>query len=93
MKILVTGGAGYIGSHTVMELQKRGDEVVVFDNLVCGHREAVSCPLVVGNLLDKKEINQVIGRGRFDAVIHFAAYAQAGESMKDPAKYLENNIQ
>jgi UDP-glucose 4-epimerase len=48
---------------------------------------------VVGNLLDKKEINQVIGRGRFDAVIHFAAYAQAGESMKDPAKYLENNIQ
>jgi UDP-glucose 4-epimerase len=93
MKILVTGGAGYIGSHTVAELLKANHEVVVFDNLVYGHKEAVTCPLIVGDLLNKQEIEKVFSEDHFDGVIHFAAYAQAGESMKDPQKYFENNIQ
>ena len=93
MKILVTGGAGYIGSHTVAELLKQGHEVTVFDNLVYGHKEAIACPLVVGDLLKKEEINQVFDKEKFDGVIHFAAYALAGESMKEPAKYFENNLQ
>jgi len=92
MKILVTGGAGYIGSHTVDLLQKEGYEVVVFDNLVYGHKEAISCPLVIGDLLNKKAIRKVFEENKFTAVIHFAAYALAGESMKQPGKYFENNI-
>jgi len=92
MKILVTGGAGYIGSHTVDLLQKEGYEVVVFDNLVYGHKEAVSCPLVVGDLLDKKAVRKIFEENKFTAVIHFAAYALAGESMSEPGKYFENNI-
>lgn len=93
MKILVTGGAGYIGSHTVAELVGQGHEVVVFDNLICGHKEAVKCSLVVGDLLHKDEINSAFEGENFDGVIHFAAYALAGESMNEPAKYFENNIQ
>jgi len=93
MKILVTGGAGYIGSHTVAELLKQGHEVTVFDNLICGHKEAIACPLIVGDLLHKEEINQVFEKEQFEGVIHFAAYALAGESMKEPAKYFENNLQ
>lgn len=92
-KILVTGGAGYIGSHTVAELIKQGYEVVVFDSLISGHKEAVNCPLIVGDLLAKKEINQALARQKFDAVIHFAAFCAAGESMANPAKYFENNLQ
>ncbi len=92
MKILVTGGAGYIGSHTVAELKKQKIQVVVFDNLVCGHKKAVSCPLIKGDLLDKKAIEAVFQKEKFTAVIHFAAYALAGESMQQPAKYFENNI-
>jgi len=93
MKILVTGGAGYIGSHTVQELQKVGHEVVVFDNLICGHKESVSAPLIVGDLLNKYDISKVFSKHKFDGVIHFAAYALAGESMQSPARYFENNIQ
>lgn len=93
MKILVTGGAGYIGSHTVAELIKAGHSVVVFDNLAYGHKEAVDCPVVVGDLLNKKEIGQVFEKEKFDGVIHFAAYALAGESMEKPEKYFENNLQ
>lgn len=93
MKILVTGGAGYIGPHTVKELQKANHEVAVFDNLVYGHREAISCPLIAGDLLNKEEINKVLEKHKFDGVIHFAAYALAGESMANPAKYFENNLQ
>lgn len=92
MKILVTGGAGYIGSHTVYLLQKQGWEVVVFDNLVYGHKEAVNCPLIVGDLLNKNDIVGVFKNNKFDGVIHFAAYALAGESMEKPGKYFENNI-
>jgi len=93
MKILVTGGAGYIGSHTVAELLQAGHEVVVFDNLVYGHKEAIKCSLIVGDLLNQKEINQVFEKEKFEGVIHFAAYALAGESMQKPAKYFENNLQ
>jgi len=93
MKILVTGGAGYIGSHTVAELLKQGHEVTAFDNLIYGHKEAVRCPLQVGDLLHKDEINFAFEGKNFDGVIHFAAYALAGESMNEPAKYFENNIQ
>lgn len=92
MKILVTGGAGYIGSHTVLELQKQGHRVVVFDNLVYGHKKAISCPFFAGDLLDKKEIEKVVASQKPEAVVHFAAYALAGESMEQPAKYFENNI-
>lgn len=92
MKILVTGGAGYIGSHTVAELIKQGHEVVVFDNLVYGHKEAVACPLVFGDLLRKDEINSVFEKVKFDSVIHFAAYIEVGESVINPQKYFINNV-
>src|SRR5438034_10512736 len=91
MKILVTGGAGYIGSVTVKRLMKEGHEVIVFDNLKQGHRESVTCKLVVGDLLDKDSYKQLKGE-KFDAVIHFAALALAGESMQRAAAYFENNI-
>jgi len=93
MKILVTGGAGYIGSHTVAELLKQGHKILVFDNLAYGHKQAVTCPLVMGDLLHREQINSVFEKVKFDGVIHFAAYALAGESMKEPAKYFENNLQ
>lgn len=92
-KILVTGGAGYIGSHTVKVLEDEGYEPIVFDNLICGHRESIDCPLVIGDLLNKADIEKVFKKHKFDGVIHFAAYALAGESMQEPSKYFENNIQ
>lgn len=93
MKILVTGGAGYIGSITVKLLQEKGHQPVVFDNLIYGHKEAVTCPLIVGDLLDKDFLFKSFEKEKFDAVIHFAAYALAGESMENPYKYFYNNIQ
>lgn len=92
MKILVTGGAGYIGSVTVRRLQNDGHEVVVYDNLVQGHRNSVSCKLIVGDLLDKEFLYKSLQEMQFDGVIHFAAYALAGESMEKPFKYFQNNI-
>jgi len=92
MKILVTGGAGYIGSHTVQELIREGYEVVVFDNLVCGHKEAIECPLIEGDLLNKSDIEKAFEKEKFNGVIHFAAYALAGESIENPYKYFQNNI-
>ncbi len=90
MKILVTGGAGYIGSVTVKRLLEKGYEVVVFDNLAQGHKETVTCPLVVGDLMNPQDFSQLDSH-TFDAVIHFAALALAGESMQKPDKYFENN--
>lgn len=92
MRLLVTGGAGYIGSVTVRELQKAGHEVVVYDNLVYGHKESVSAPLVVGDLLDLEFLKNKV-EGTFEAVIHFAAYALAGESMQNPYKFFQSNLQ
>ena len=93
MRILVTGGAGYIGSHTVALLRARGDFVVIFDSLELGHREAIGdTPLVVGRTHDQALVKQVIGDHHLEAVIHFAAYKAAGESMRNPAKYFHNNV-
>jgi len=92
MKILVTGGAGYIGSITVRYLQSQGHEVTVFDNLVYGHKESVNCPLIAGDLVDKEFLFKSIEGQKFDGVIHFAAYALAGESMQNPYKYFYNNL-
>ena len=93
-RILVTGGAGYIGSHTVLQLLKEGYEVVVFDNLDYGHKEAVpdSVKLIIGDLRNYDEINEVFKNYKFDGVIHFAAYALAGESVDNPGKYFRNNV-
>ncbi|HEV2339144.1 MAG TPA: UDP-glucose 4-epimerase GalE [Patescibacteria group bacterium] len=91
MKVLVTGGAGYIGSITVKQLLEAGNDVTVFDNLSQGHKETVSCPLVIGDLLKKEDLLKLNGYS-FDAVIHFAAYTLAGESMQNPEKYFRNNI-
>ncbi len=94
-QILVTGGAGYIGSHTVRELQRQGYDVVVFDNLIKGHAQAVeNAPLVVGDLLHPEDIRGVFQQHPDIAgVIHFAAYVEVGESMENPGKYFRNNIQ
>jgi len=94
MAILVTGGAGYIGSHTVAELQRQGYDVVVFDNLEHGHRQAVrGCPLIVGDLLRPEEIGRVFDEYDIEGVIHFAAYVEVAESMENPTKYFRNNVQ
>lgn len=92
MRLLVTGGAGYVGGHTVRALLKAGHEVVVYDNLVYGHAETVPCELVVGELADAGKLDAVLGSRKFDAVLHFAAYAYVGESVQDPAKYWRNNV-
>jgi len=92
MAILVTGGAGYIGSHTVRALQQQGLEVVVLDNLSTGHASFVTCPLIVGDLSDKQLLNRVFGEYKIDAVIHFAASLVVEESMILPGKYFENNV-
>jgi UDP-glucose 4-epimerase len=92
--VLVTGGAGYIGSHTVRLLASQGRKVVVLDNLVYGHREAIvddSVELVVGDVGDKALVRDLFARHRFGAVVHFAAYAYVGESVTDPLKYYRNN--
>jgi len=93
-KILVLGGAGYIGSHTVRELLKCGFEVVIADSLETGHRESVppEAKLYVGDIRDRAFIDSVFEAERIDAVIHFAAYSLVGESMTDPLKYYGNNV-
>jgi len=92
--ILVTGGAGYIGSHTCHMLVEQGFNVIVFDDLEKGHRQALpsQVKLYVGNLRNYDEINKAFQENEIDAVVHFAAHIEAGESMKNPAKYFENNI-
>jgi len=92
MKILVTGGAGYIGSVTVKKLLQEGHDVVVFDNLIYGHKENVPCKLIIGDLTDKEFLFKSFENETFDGVIHFAAYAYVGESMQDPYKYFYNNL-
>lgn len=94
MSVLVCGGAGYIGSHTVYELIKQGYQVVVIDNLQTGHKEAVHKDAVFyqGDMRDGTFLNEVFRKEKIDAVIHFAANSLVGESMTDPFKYYENNV-
>jgi UDP-glucose 4-epimerase len=92
-RILVTGGAGYIGSHTVHFLQKGGFEVTVIDNLSRGHEHNVrSAPFQRLNLLETDALADLMTRNRFDAVIHFAAYIAVGESTQKPELYFTNNV-
>jgi len=93
MRILVTGGAGYIGSHAVRYLSSLGHEVFVYDNLIYGHRAAVpAASLTIGDLHDRKLLEQTLIGRKIDAVMHFAAFAQVNESVTDPAKYFHNNV-
>ena len=92
--ILVTGGAGYIGSHTVRLLTAAGHRVIVLDNLVYGHREAIvddRATLIVGEMSDAAVVNPIFEENEITAVVHFAAYAYVGESVTDPIKYYRNN--
>jgi UDP-glucose-4-epimerase GalE len=92
VRILVVGGAGYIGSHTVKELRRAGHEPVVFDNLSAGHRQAVGGgEVIVGDLADPEAIRRCLERWRPEAVVHFAASIFVGESVSAPAKYYRNN--
>ena len=94
--ILVTGGAGYIGSHAVLALQDAGYEVVILDNLVYGHRELVETVLKVelieGDIGNRELLDQIFQSREIAAVMHFAAYAYVGESVSQPAKYYRNNV-
>lgn len=101
--ILVTGGAGYIGSHCVLALLEKGCDVVVFDSLEVGHPETIDTlknidtkgkfvDFIQGNLKNFEDINNVFGKYKIDAVVHFAAFSQVGESVEDPQKYYLNNV-
>src|SRR5437879_2741055 len=91
--ILVTGGAGYIGSHAAKALARAGYQPVAFDNLSTGHRWAVQWgPLVEGDIADRNLVRRTIEHYRIEAVIHFAANALVGESMENPYKYLHDNV-
>ncbi len=95
-RILVTGGAGYIGSHAALALKKAGYEVVVLDNLAYGHREliedVVKVELIVGDTSDRKLLDKLFSNYDIAAVMHFAAYIAVGESVKEPGKYYRNNV-
>ena len=91
MRVLVTGGAGYVGSHALRALQQRGHEVVVYDNFSTGHEFVVrSFPVVRGDIGDRQALLPAL-RG-IDAVMHFAAFINVGESVEDPRKYFDNNV-
>lgn len=91
MRVLITGGAGYIGSHAVRQLARQGHEVVVYDNLSTGHLcsvEGFEC--IIADIADQEKLSRAL-RGT-DAVMHFAASSRVTESMRDPRKYFENNL-
>ncbi len=94
MHVMVVGGAGYIGSHTVRQLLEAGHQVTVLDNLSSGHREALAsqAKLVVADLLDYAALKSALHIAQPDAVIHFAALIEVGESMRDPGRYYLNNV-
>lgn len=94
MNILVTGGAGYIGSHVVEELMRQGESVVVFDNLYQGHRAAVEQDAIFihGDLANRAEIDDVLDTYPIDAIMHFASHTLVGESMENPFRYLGENV-
>ena len=94
MSILVTGGAGYIGSHTVYKLIEQGEDVVVVDSLQRGYKQAIhpKARFYQGDIRDEKFLNEVFSKEKIDAVIHFAANSLVGESMTNPLKYYDNNV-
>jgi UDP-glucose-4-epimerase GalE len=93
MSVLVTGGAGYIGSHTARRLREEGRDVVVLDTLERGHAAAVKgLPLVVGDVADEALVRSVVRRHGVTEVVHFAGYKLIGESMREPARYFRNNV-
>lgn len=93
MRVLVTGGAGYIGSHVVKALLTAGHEVVVVDNLRLGHREAVpGVPLIQADLLDRPALDWLLATYPVEAALHFAALSQVGESQREPGRYAVNNV-
>lgn len=94
MELLVTGGAGYIGSHTAHQLVDAGHSVTVLDNLSSGHRWAVPtrATFVEGSTGDREVLRQLFAKKKFDAVLHFAAFIDVGESVREPAKYYANNL-
>jgi len=94
--ILITGGAGYIGTHTVLALQEAGYSVLILDNLVYGHRDLVEkvlkAELICGNICDRPLLDQIFAQRSIEAVIHFAAYTYVNESVSDPLKYYQTNV-
>ena len=94
MNILVTGGAGYIGSATTAYLLQAGHQVTVYDNLFRGHKDAIpsDATFIKGDVGDRDALKKVMANGNFDAVIHFAALIEAGESMREPAQYFRTNV-
>jgi UDP-glucose-4-epimerase GalE len=94
MRILVTGGAGYIGSHTCKALSKKGHEPVVYDNLFRGHEWAVKWgPFIEGDVRDTESVQRVLREQQIEAVVHFAALAYVGESVEKPQLYHDNNVE
>lgn len=93
MKILIVGGAGYIGSHMNLILRESGHNVIVLDNLVSGHADAViHSPLIIGDISDARCLDSVFSENKFDAVLCFASHIKVGESISNPAKYYQNNV-
>ena len=93
MKILVIGGAGYIGSHMVKVLSKAGHHVVTMDNLSTGYQDAVKYgEFILGDIADSAKLDEVFSSTKFDGVMHFASYIEVGESVIDPGKYYRNNF-
>ena len=92
-RVLVVGGAGYIGSHKVKRLGEEGAQVTTLDNLVSGHRDAVLCgDFIEGDMADRQLLDALLASQRFDAVMHFASHIEVGESVRLPAKYYRNNV-
>ncbi len=94
MNIFITGGAGYIGSTASAALLKAGHHVTIYDSLVTGYRQAVpaGAEFIHADLGDAEALNLALNRRKFDAIMHFAAFIEAGESMKDPGKFIQNNL-
>ena len=94
MNVLVTGGAGYVGSHCVRHLCDAEHKVVVLDNLCAGHRAAIASParFIEGDLADSALVRSTLADGAFDAVMHFAAHLDVAESVQKPLRYYENNV-